>query len=112
MFGDCGWLLRREGSLTLERREGFVGPLTRLSGALMSLEPLDTRRVCRRGEGLFSEDFRDMGKISSFNGDGGRWTGLDVVWYELKMVCRGGLAETMPLANLGGGVVASGILSA
>lgn len=78
----------------------------------MSFDPLDTRRVCRRGEGLLSEDFRDTGRISSFRGDGGRGAGLEVVWQELKIVCRGGLEETMPLANLGGGVVASGILSA
>ncbi len=46
----------------------------------MSLDPLDTSRVCRRGEGLLREDFRDMGRISSFSGDGGRWAGLGVVW--------------------------------
>lgn len=46
----------------------------------MSLDPLDTRRVCRRGEGLLSEDFRDIGRISSFKGDGGRGAGLEVVW--------------------------------
>lgn len=81
-------------------------PVIVASGARMSLDPFDTSRVCRRGDGLLSDDLRDTGNTSSFNGDGGLCTGLFVVWYELKMVCRGGLAEKAPLISFDTGGLA------
>ena len=78
--GDCGVLLFLAGSLRLDLREVLDCAVTTVSGTLISLDPLDTRRVWRRGDGLLSDDLRDTGKTSSFSGDDGRCTGLLVVW--------------------------------
>lgn len=80
VIGDCGWLILRAPSLRLDLREMSDWPLTKVSGARMSLDPLDTNRVCRRGDGLLKDDFRGMGRTSSFNGDGGLCAALLVVW--------------------------------
>lgn len=79
VIGDCGWLIRLSRLLRLDRRDRSAWPLTRASGARISFDPLDTKRVCRRGDGLLKDDFRDTGRTSSFNGDGGRCAGLVVV---------------------------------
>lgn len=71
VIGDCGWLILRVPLLRLDLREMSDWRLTTTSGARMSLDPPDTNRVCRRGDGLLSDDFRDKGNTSTLSGDGG-----------------------------------------
>ena len=54
------------GELVLDLRAISVPPEF-VSGALISVPPIETKRVWRRGEGLLTEDFR--GSTSSLGGE-------------------------------------------